>query len=119
MPRTFAVSIISLGAVVLLAHSASAQPRISNGQVASQPAGASFGDTFRSAVAAQADVGWIGYAVPVVATKVLGAIFFAGTAVLSSVLLYPLVICGACIITSIIGTFFVKLGSNGSIMGAL
>jgi Na+/H+-translocating membrane pyrophosphatase len=34
-------------------------------------------------------------------------------------MIYPLAICGACIITSIIGTFFVKLGSNGSIMGAL
>ncbi|MCO5058871.1 MAG: sodium-translocating pyrophosphatase [Rhizobiaceae bacterium] len=59
------------------------------------------------------------YAVTVVATMVLGAIFFGGTDVLSSVMLYPLAICGACIITSIIGTFFVKLGSNGSIMGAL
>jgi K(+)-stimulated pyrophosphate-energized sodium pump len=34
-------------------------------------------------------------------------------------MLYPLGICGACIVTSIIGTFFVKLGANGSIMGAL
>ena len=34
-------------------------------------------------------------------------------------MLYPLAICGACIITSIVGTFFVKLGANGSIMGAL
>ncbi|GHD07389.1 sodium-translocating pyrophosphatase [Tianweitania populi] len=59
------------------------------------------------------------YAVTVVATMVLGAIFFAGTDVLSSVLLYPLAICGTCIITSIIGTFFVKLSANGSIMGAL
>ena len=59
------------------------------------------------------------YAVTVVATMVLGAIFFGGTDVLGSVMLYPLAICGACIITSIIGTFFVKLGSNGSIMGAL
>ncbi len=59
------------------------------------------------------------YAVTVVATMVLGSIFFAGTAVLSSVMLYPLAICGACIITSIVGTFFVKLGANGSIMGAL
>ena len=59
------------------------------------------------------------YAVTVVATMVLGAIFFAGTDVLGSVMIYPLVICGACIITSVIGTFFVKLGSNGSIMGAL
>ncbi|MGQ3212978.1 sodium-translocating pyrophosphatase [Shinella sp.] len=59
------------------------------------------------------------YAVTVVATMVLAAIFFAGTPVLASTMVYPLAICGACIITSIIGTFFVKLGSNGSIMGAL
>ena len=59
------------------------------------------------------------YAVTVVATMVLGAIFFAGTEVLNSVMLYPLAICGACILTSIIGTFFVRLGANGSIMGAL
>lgn len=59
------------------------------------------------------------YAVTVVATMVLSAIFFGGTAVLGSVMLYPLAICAACIITSIVGTFFVKLGANGSIMGAL
>ncbi|MGN6550897.1 MAG: sodium-translocating pyrophosphatase [Pararhizobium sp.] len=59
------------------------------------------------------------YAVTVVATMVLGAIFFAGQAVLPSVMLYPLLICGTCIVTSIIGTFFVRLGANGSIMGAL
>ncbi|QDB99795.1 sodium-translocating pyrophosphatase [Mesorhizobium sp. 8] len=59
------------------------------------------------------------YAVTVVATMVLAAIFFAGAANLQQVMVYPLAICGACIITSIIGTFFVKLGSNGSIMGAL
>ncbi len=59
------------------------------------------------------------YAVTVVATMVLGSIFFGGTEVLSNVMLYPLAICGACIITSIVGTFFVKLGANGSIMGAL
>ncbi len=38
---------------------------------------------------------------------------------LSSTMIYPLAICGGSIITSIIGTFFVKLGSNNSIMGAL
>ncbi|NDW02994.1 sodium-translocating pyrophosphatase [Jiella pacifica] len=59
------------------------------------------------------------YAVTVVATMVLGAIFFAGSTVIESVMIYPLAICGACIITSIIGTFFVRLGANGSIMGAL
>jgi len=59
------------------------------------------------------------YAVTVVATMVLAAIFFGGTAVLASTMLYPLAICAACIVTSIIGTFFVKLGANNSIMGAL
>src|SRR5690606_2991573 len=59
------------------------------------------------------------YAVTVVATMVLGAIFFGGTEVLGSVMLYPLAICGACIITSIVGTFFLKLGTTNSIRGAL
>ena len=59
------------------------------------------------------------YAVTVVATMVLGSIFFAGQPNLATLMVYPLAICGACIITSIIGTFFVKLGTNNSIMGAL
>ena len=60
------------------------------------------------------------YAVTVVATMVLASIFFSGDAVLSSqMMLYPLVIGGACILTSVIGTFCVKLGANQNIMGAL
>ena len=59
------------------------------------------------------------YAVTVVATMVLAAIFFGGQDVLRSAMLYPLAICAACIVTSIVGTFFVKLGANNSIMGAL
>jgi K(+)-stimulated pyrophosphate-energized sodium pump len=59
------------------------------------------------------------YAVTVVATMVLAAIFFSGQPVLYAAMLYPLVICAACIVTSIAGTYFVKLGSSGSIMGAL
>jgi K(+)-stimulated pyrophosphate-energized sodium pump len=59
------------------------------------------------------------YAVTFVATMVLAAIFFAGQAGMETMLLYPLAIGAVCIVTSIAGTFFVKLGSNGSIMGAL
>jgi K(+)-stimulated pyrophosphate-energized sodium pump len=59
------------------------------------------------------------YAVSVVATMVLGSIFFAGSQFFDSVMVYPLAICGASIITSIIGAFFVKLGPDGNIMGAL
>ncbi|MCG8490494.1 MAG: sodium-translocating pyrophosphatase [Sneathiellales bacterium] len=56
------------------------------------------------------------YAVTVVATMVLSSIYFAGNAQL---MVYPLMIGGVCIITSVIGTFFVKLGSSNNIMGAL
>ena len=59
------------------------------------------------------------YAVTVVATMVLAAIFFAGTPVLQSMLLYPLAIGAVCIPASIIATFFVRLGASQSIMGAL
>jgi K(+)-stimulated pyrophosphate-energized sodium pump len=59
------------------------------------------------------------YAVTVVATMVLAAIFFAGQPILGSMLIYPLAICAICILTSIAGTFFVKLPANQSIMGAL
>jgi K(+)-stimulated pyrophosphate-energized sodium pump len=56
------------------------------------------------------------YAVTIVATMVLASIFFSGNL---SMLIYPLSIAGSCLITSIIGTYFVRLGSNKSIMGAL
>ena len=59
------------------------------------------------------------YAVTAVATMVLAAIFFANTPLLPNMMMLPLAIGAACIVTSIIGTFFVKLGANQSIMGAL
>ncbi|MBI1180551.1 MAG: sodium-translocating pyrophosphatase [Alphaproteobacteria bacterium] len=59
------------------------------------------------------------YAVTVVATMVLASIFFAGSVMESNLMLYPLTIGGVCIITSIIGTFFVRLGNGTNIMGAL
>ena len=59
------------------------------------------------------------YAVTVVATMVLASIFFVGTGMSASAMIYPLAIGAACVVTSIIGTFFVRLGSNNSIMGAL
>jgi K(+)-stimulated pyrophosphate-energized sodium pump len=61
------------------------------------------------------------YAVTTVATMVLAAIFFApvGPEAVARMMTYPLTIGGVCIIASIIGTFFVRLGTNQSIMGAL
>jgi len=58
------------------------------------------------------------YAVTIVATMVLASIYFVGD-FKDSMMLYPLTIAGACILTSIIGTFFVRLGASKNIMGAL
>ena len=67
------------------------------------------------------------YAVTIVATMLLAAIFFMGGGIpaeVSSVnvpklLMYPLVIGAVCIIASVAGTFFVKLDSSNNIMWAL
>ena len=57
------------------------------------------------------------YAVTTVATMVLAAIFFGAGAL--NLMLLPLVICAVCIVTSILGTFAVRLGRSQNIMGAL
>ena len=56
------------------------------------------------------------YAVTIVATMVLSSIFFHGDI---NMMVYPLTIGGTCILTSIIGTFFVKLGNSKNVMNAL
>ncbi len=58
------------------------------------------------------------YAVTIVATMLLAAIFFTG-ALRDAMMLMPLVIGAVCIIASVIGTYFVRLGANGHIMQAL
>jgi K(+)-stimulated pyrophosphate-energized sodium pump len=59
------------------------------------------------------------YAVTMVATMVLAAIAFAGSEFLRAGMVYPLAIGAVCVVTSIAGTYFVKLPSNNSIMGAM
>jgi K(+)-stimulated pyrophosphate-energized sodium pump len=56
------------------------------------------------------------YAVTAVASMLLGSLLFVG---FENALLYPLVIGGLSIITSIIGIFFIRLGKSQNIMGAL
>ena len=55
------------------------------------------------------------YAVTVVATMVLALIFGMPVEMMT----YPLAIGGVCIATSIVGSYFVRLGKSGNIMGAL
>jgi len=60
------------------------------------------------------------YVVTIVATMVLASIYFAGKPdIVVRMMMYPMAIGAVCVVTSIIGTFFVKLGANNSIMGAL
>jgi len=56
------------------------------------------------------------YAVTIVATMVLASIFFTSN---GNMMVYPLAIGGSCILTSIAGTFFVRLGKTKNIMNAL
>ena len=58
------------------------------------------------------------YAVTVVATMLLGAIFFTGE-MQESMMALPLVIGAVCIVGSVVGTFFVRLGANNNVMAAL
>ncbi|HEY4635159.1 MAG TPA: sodium-translocating pyrophosphatase [Rhodospirillales bacterium] len=58
------------------------------------------------------------YAVTVVATMLLGAIFFTGPAQ-ELMMALPLVVGAVCIIASVVATFFVRLGASRNIMGAL
>ncbi len=58
------------------------------------------------------------YVVTIVGTMLLAGIYFTGI-VRETLMLYPLLIGAACILTSIAGTFFVKLGKSNDIMGAL
>ncbi len=59
------------------------------------------------------------YAVTMVATMVLAAIAFAGSPFLKAGMIFPLAIGAVCVVTSIIGTYFVKLPASNNIMGAM
>ncbi|MGH6914533.1 MAG: proton/sodium-translocating pyrophosphatase, partial [Geminicoccales bacterium] len=58
------------------------------------------------------------YCVTVVATMLLGAIFFPGEAQ-STLMLFPLLVGAVCLLGSVIGTFMVRLGPSRNIMSAL
>ena len=59
------------------------------------------------------------YVVTIGATMVLTALLLKGADNLMALMSLPLLIGGVCIVTSIIGTYFVKLGSGKNIMGAM
>jgi K(+)-stimulated pyrophosphate-energized sodium pump len=59
------------------------------------------------------------YVVTVGATMVLTALLVKGADNLLALMSLPLLIGGVCIVTSIIGTYFVKLGASNNIMGAM
>ncbi len=59
------------------------------------------------------------YVVTVGATMVLTALLMKGIDNFSGLMALPLLIGGVCIVTSIVGTYFVRLGSSQNIMGAM
>ena len=59
------------------------------------------------------------YVVTVGATMVLALIYGISGIELKEFLMFPMAICGACLVASIVATFFVKVGASGNIMGAL
>jgi HEAT repeat protein len=80
MPAPFKLIAASLTAVVsFVTVVAAQQPRIANGTVTPQPAGSPFAQSFRSLVAAQPDVAWIGYSVPVVNGERVMCCFMSGS----------------------------------------
>lgn len=58
------------------------------------------------------------YVVTIVGTMLLAGVFFTN-GIMDTMMLYPLAIGGVCILASIVGTFFVRLGKSNNIMGAL
>lgn len=58
------------------------------------------------------------YVVTIVATMLMGSIFFLG-GTQDIFMLLPLVIGGVSVVASVIGTFFVRLGKNNNVMAAL
>lgn len=62
------------------------------------------------------------YVVTIVGTMLLAGIFFTGSSNLvtkQTMMFYPLAICAVCVVTSLIGTYFVRLGKDKNIMAAL
>jgi HEAT repeat protein len=84
MSRTFTTLASALGAAALTAAVALAQqPRLTNGQVTTQPAPA-LQQAFKAAVNNYADIGWIGYAVPVVDGERVMCCFNSGNGFVNS-----------------------------------
>ncbi|HET7219813.1 MAG TPA: HEAT repeat domain-containing protein [Vicinamibacterales bacterium] len=79
MHRSRLIGSILTFATAAAVVAAAQQPRVSNGKVTPQPAGAQFQQSFRALVSAQPDVAWIGYSVPVVDGERVMCCFDGGT----------------------------------------
>lgn len=82
--------------VALATALAAQQPRIENGSVTAQPAGAPFAQSFRALVSSQPDVAWIGYSVPVADRERVMCCFDSGTTFINGMVSNASGCCGAC-----------------------
>lgn len=58
------------------------------------------------------------FVVTIVGTMLLAGVFFEGI-ILEKMMLFPLIVCAICVVASVVGTFFVRLGKSQNVMGAL
>ncbi len=77
-----------------------------------------FGDNVGDCAGMAADL-FETFAVTVVATMLLGSIFFADALQQEQMMLFPLLVCGVGVVSSVVGMLFVRLGASQNIMGAL
>ncbi len=97
MPTPF--RLIASGLVVTAALAAAVtaqQPRIENGIVTVQPAGSPLAQSFRSLVASQPDVAWVGYSVPASDRERVMCCFNSGTTFVNGTVSSASGCCGAC-----------------------
>jgi HEAT repeats len=91
--------VAALGTVV-----AAQQPRIQNGAVTPQAAGTPFAQSFRSLIASQSDVAWIGYSVPVSDGERVMCCFSSGTTFVNGTVANASGCCGLCRLETSSGT---------------
>jgi hypothetical protein len=93
-PSTVLAAVLLASVTVLVA--AAQQPRIDNGRITLEQAGASLAQSVRSLIASTADVAWIGYSVPVVDGERMMCCSDSGTTWINGTMVSEAACCATC-----------------------